>query len=407
MSETTTAAPVVNMSNLRGGIEHASQWKLMWHRFCKHRLALVCAIIVMLIYIVVFLAEFFAPTNPEGQVDSAEQELHTADFAGHPPQMVRWGESGLYVNLLRQVRDPETLEQKYAEVYKQVPVGFFVRGYAYSYLGMKTNLHFFGPKNPADRMYLLGADESGRDLLTRIIYGGRFTMLLGLVGVFMSMVLGIFFGGISGYYGGKVDWAIQRLVEFIISLPTIPIWMAMAAALPGLLKQWVNFLATNLPASWAQGMGLQVDASPSPYLQYFAITVVISLIGWTSLARVVRGRFLAMRSEVFVISAKLDGCSEGRVIFRHMLPSLASHIIAAVTLAIPNMIIAETSLSFLGLGLQPPAISWGTLLQGAQKISVLDSMPWLLLPGAAVVLTVLSLNFMGDGLRDAADPYSH
>ncbi|MGC3961775.1 MAG: ABC transporter permease [Rhodocyclaceae bacterium] len=382
MTETTATTAQVNMSNLRGGIEYASQWTLMWYRFKKHRLALISAIVVLLVYLVTMFAEFFAPTNPEGQADDVASEMRTADFAAHPPQMLHLWDNGSFrphVILAKQDRDPETLELKFVP-FKKVNVGFFVRGYKYKLLGIESDLHFFGPTNPHDRMYLLGADESGRDLLTRILYGGRFTMALGLFGVFLSMVLGIVFGGISGYYGGKIDWAIQRMVEFIISLPTIPIWMGMAAALP---KNW------------------------PPHIQYFAITVIISLIGWTSLARVVRGRFLAMRTEVFVVAAKLDGCGEGRVIFRHMLPSLASHIIAAVTLAIPNMIIAETSLSFLGLGLQPPAMSWGVLLQSAQKINVLDSMPWLLLPGAAVVISVLALNFMGDGLRDAADPYAH
>ncbi|MBV9811675.1 MAG: ABC transporter permease, partial [Acetobacteraceae bacterium] len=200
------------------------------------------------------------------------------------------------------------------------------------------------------------------------------------VGVACSLALGILLGGISGYFGGATDWFVQRVIEYILSLPVIPIWLALAAA---------------LPSDWG------------PMQRYFCITLIISLVGWTELARVVRGRFLALRSEIYVTSAWLDGCSQGRVIFRHMLPAMTSHIIASVTLAIPIMILAETSLSFLGLGLQPPAISWGALLEDAQSVEALSAAPWLLLPGAAVALTVLALNFLGDGLRDAADPHAH
>ena len=280
------------------------------------------------------------------------------------------------------MRDPVTLKPTFVpDDGRIIELEFFARGFEYKLLGLiPTDLHLLGPKNKDETFFIFGADRMGRDVLSRVTYGGRFTLSLGLVGVCISVILGIFFGGISGYYGGKIDWFVMRVVEYIISLPTIPIWLALAAALP---KNW------------------------PPHLQYLAITIVISLIGWTELARVVRGRFLAMRGEVFVIAAQLDGCSEGRVIFRHMLPSLASHIIAAVTLAVPFMVLAETSLSFLGLGLQPPYISWGVLLKEAQNIRSIASAPWLFIPGAFVVVAVLSLNFMGDGMRDAADPYSH
>jgi peptide/nickel transport system permease protein len=364
------------MANLRGGIEYASQWTLMWHRFRKHKLAVAGMLVVLLMYLLAIFAEFFAPFDPE--------EPNSA-LTLHPPQMIHlFDENGfnLHAKAFTKKRDPMTLALTFVEDdSRKIELSFFTRGYKYKLLGLvQTDLHLFGPKNKQDRFFLFGSDASGRDVLTRTIYGARFTLSLGLVGVCISVVLGIFFGGISGYYGGKIDWAIMRVVEFILSLPTIPIWLALAAALP---KNW--------PA----------------HMQYLAVTVVISLIGWTELARVVRGRFLAMRGEVFVIAAHLDGCSERRVIFRHMLPSLASHIIAAVTLAVPFMILAETSLSFLGLGLQPPSISWGVLLKGAQKVTVISQAPWLFIPGACVVLAVLSLNFMGDGMRDAADPYSH
>ena len=215
-------------------------------------------------------------------------------------------------------------------------------------------------------------------MFSRVAYGTRISMSIGLVGVAIALVLGITLGGVSGYYGGRVDVVIQRLIEFVLSLPTIPIWLALAA---------------SLPPSWPI------------YLQYFVITLIVSLVGWTELGRAVRGRFLAMKNEDFVVAARLDGASEGRIIFRHMLPSLTSHIVASLTLAIPLMILAETALSFLGLGLQPPAISWGVLLKEAQNIRSISQAPWLFIPGGFVVVAVLAFNFLGDGMRDAADPY--
>jgi peptide/nickel transport system permease protein len=232
---------------------------------------------------------------------------------------------------------------------------------------------------PGEHFYIVGADRLGRDMLSRILYGTRVSMSIGLAGVAVSLFLGLILGGISGYFGGVTDTIVQRIVELILALPTIPIWLGLSAALP---QDW------------------------SPLTRYFAITVILSLVGWTELARVVRGRFLALRTEDFVTAARLDGGSKGRVIFRHMMPSMSSHIIASVTLAIPMMIIAETSLSFLGLGLQAPLISWGVLLREAQNVQSIAQAPWLFIPGAAVVLAVLALNFLGDGLRDAADPYS-
>ncbi|MCB0086407.1 MAG: ABC transporter permease, partial [Caldilineaceae bacterium] len=258
-------------------------------------------------------------------------------------------------------------------------VSFLVEGEPYKLLGLfETNIHLIGPEDPDAPMYLLGADRLGRDLLSRLIYGTRISMTIGLVGVALSFVLGILLGGISGFYGGAIDNLIQRVIEFIRSIPSVPLWMALAAA---------------VPSDW------------SPLRIYFMITIILSLIGWTGLARVVRGRFLAMRTEDFVMAARLDGSNELRTIWKHMVPSFFSHIIASLTLAVPGMIIAETALSFLGLGLRPPVVSWGVLLQEAQNIRSVATAPWLLIPGLAVVVTVLALNFLGDGLRDAADPY--
>lgn len=370
------ASPSVNMANLRGGIAYASQWQLMWRRFLRHRLAVAGMVVIVLLYLVALFAEFLAPFDPEQP---------NARFVYHPPQMVHLiSENGFdpHSDLYQLRRDPKTLAAVYvAKPGARTDLGFFVHGHPYKLFGLiETDRHLLGPVKQGEVFFLFGSDRLGRDMLSRTIYGARFTLSLGLFGVCVSVVLGIFFGGIAGFFGGRVDWLVMRVVEYIISLPTIPIWLALAAALP---KDW------------------------SPTAQYLAITVVISLIGWTELARVVRGRFLAMRGEVFVVAARLDGCGEFRIIFRHMLPSLASHIIAAVTLAVPFMILSETSLSFLGLGLQPPSISWGVLLKEAQNIRSIAQAPWLFIPGACVVLAVLSLNFMGDGLRDAADPYSH
>jgi peptide/nickel transport system permease protein len=229
------------------------------------------------------------------------------------------------------------------------------------------------------KIFLMGSDRLGRDMVSRVLYGGRISLSIGLVAVFLSLTLGILLGGLSGYYGGWVDTVIQRVIEFIRSIPTLPLWMALSAA---------------LPADWSQQR------------RYFGITIILSIIGWTSLGRQVRGRFLALRTEDFVLSARLNGARDFRIIVRHMVPSFTSHIIASLTLSIPGIILAETALSFLGLGLRQPVISWGVLLQEAQNIRTVALASWLLLPGVAVVITVLAFNFLGDGLRDAADPFN-
>jgi peptide/nickel transport system permease protein len=356
----------------------ASQWQLIWWRFRKHRLAVISSFIVIFIYVIAIFAEFVAPYDPNVQ---------NARSAYQPPSVVHFVDTEGNFRLrpfiygVKTERDPTTLSLVFTEdTSVRHDIHFFVRGTPYRLWGIfPSELHLFGVESEDARVLLFGADRNGQDMFSRVVYGARVSMSIGLVGVAMSFVLGILIGGVSGYYGGTVDTVIQRLIEFIRSVPTIPLWMALSAALP---PHW------------------------SPLQVYFGITVILSLIGWTTLARVVRGRFLALRHEDFVTGARLDGASELRIILLYLVPSFMSHIIAALTLAVPLMILSETALSFLGLGLRFPAISWGVLLKEAQNVRSLAIAPWLLTPGFAVVIAVLAFNFVGDGLRDAADPYS-
>ena len=353
----------------------ASQWKLMWWKFRRHKLAMIGGVVVILLYLSAAFAEFLAPADPNKVVST-----HT--YA--PPQRLHFSENGdfgLFVYGYKSEIDASTLKRTFTiDKEKKIPVRFFSHGAEYKLLGLiSTDIHFIGPSVAGQPFYLLGADRLGQDLLSRLIYGTRISMSIGLIGVLLSLVLGIFLGGISGYFGGFIDTVVQRVIEFLVSIPRIPLWLGLAAALP---KTW------------------------SPLRVYFGITIILSIIGWTGLARVVRGRFLSLREEEFVTAARLDGSGEMRIILRHMVPSFMSHIIASLTLAVPGTILAETSLSYLGLGLRSPINSWGVLLQEAQNIRSISTAPWLLLPGVLVVVAVLALNFLGDGLRDAADPYA-
>ena len=349
----------------------APEWKLIWWKFRKHKVALISGIFILIIYAVAALVEFLAPF-PSTATNSK--------YLYAPPQPLQF-DSGLFVSGYTSVVDKASLRRVFmVDPTQKIPVGFFVQGAPYKLFGLLPgDRHFFGPLDDTQPMYLLGGDRLGRDLLSRLIYGTRISMSIGLVGVFFALILGVALGGISGYYGGKVDTVIQRLIELVRSIPQIPLWMGLTAALTFTL---------------------------SPEQTYFAITVILSLLSWPDLARAVRGRFLSLRTEDFVMAARLDGASEGRIIFRHMLPSFFSHIIATLTLTIPATILAETALSFLGLGLREPVVSWGVLLQDAQDIRSIATAPWLLIPTLAVVLSILTLNFFGDGLRDAADPYA-
>ncbi len=355
----------------------ATPFQMMWWRFRKHRLAVASLVFLCLAYLTVPFAEFIAPYRPFDV-----ERLQT--FV--PPQPIHLFHEGRFegpfIYGLKRTRDPETARVLYEpDTTKIHPIRFFVRASDYDLLGfIPTDIHLFGIDDPKARVLLLGSDSLGRDLFTRLVYGARITLSAGLIGVAVSFVLGLSIGAISGYFGGWVDACVQRTIEFIRSIPTIPLWMGLAAA---------------LPIAW------------DPLFVYVLITLILSLIGWTYLARVVRGRFLSIRTEDYIMAARLAGASETRIITRHMLPAMTSYIIAALTLAMPDMILGETALSFLGLGLRPPVVSWGVLLQDAQNLRSVALAPWLLLPGAAVVCVVLAFNFLGDGLRDAADPYGH
>jgi len=360
------------------GVAIATPRQLMWWKFRKHRVAVFSAFVLIFFYLVGLFANFIAPYDPNE---------FNASTKFVPPMGISFinaeGNFSLRPGVfgLTEFRDPETLRRTFT-LDKTVwhPIYFGVRGDPYEFLGLwPSDIHLFGlDKDSGGVMYLLGSDRLGRDMLSRVIYGGRISLSIGLVSVFLSLILGIVLGGLSGYYGGTIDNIIQRIIEFIRSIPSLPLWMALSASLP---PDW--------PQTW----------------RYFGITIILSVLGWTGLGRQVRGRFLALRSEDFVLAARLGGARDFGIIIRHMVPSFMSHIIASLTLSIPGIILAETSLSFLGLGLRQPVISWGVLLQEAQNIRTVALAPWLLLPGLAVVITVLAFNFLGDGLRDAADPF--
>jgi peptide/nickel transport system permease protein len=373
MAEVTLVDERSGVPSAEERISLASNWTLVWWRFRKHRLAMASALVLLGFYAVVLCPDFFSTQDPEAT---------DARLAFIPVQRVRLFDGWTprpWVPGIAGKRNPTTLRMEWTlDEARRVPVRLFVSGYPYRVFGLvPMRVHLLGTA-PGASVHLLGTDRLGRDQWSRLAHGTQTSMTIGLTAVTLSVVFGVLLGGISGYAGGLPDTIIQRVIELLQSLPTIPIWLALTAALP---RDW------------------------SPLRVFFAITVILSLVGWTTLGREVRGRFLALREEDYVLAAELAGASRARIIGRHMVPNFLSHIIATSTLAIPLMIINETALSFLGLGIRPPAISWGVLLQEAQNIQTLALAPWLLVPGLVVILAVLAFNLVGDGLRDAADPY--
>jgi peptide/nickel transport system permease protein len=362
------------MTDKQAKIHLASQTRLMWWKFKRHRLALASGIFLALLYGMIIICEFLAPYN-----------LHTrnVDFIHSPPQRVRFFHDGKFVGPFVYGRnmqlDIKTLKRNYTDNRSDIqPIRFLCRGDNYRFWGLiDSNIHLACPAQ-GGQMFLLGTDRLGRDVLSRIIYGARISLTIGLIGITISFVLGIIIGGLAGYHGGLFDLLVQRVIEVLQSLPSLPLWMALAAI---------------MPVTW------------SPILIYFGITIILGMLDWTGLARSVRSKLLALREEDYVLAAQLMGAKSGRIIGRHLVPGFMSHLIATATISIPGMILGETALSFLGLGLRPPITSWGILLTEARSVSVIAFYPWLLFPMIPVILVILAFNFLGDGLRDAADPY--
>lgn len=357
-------------------VEYSSQWKLIYKKFKKHKLARISMIVLGLLYFGAIFAQFLSPYSLES---------YDSKYVNAPPMTIRFVDADGKFHLqpfvygLKSARDPETMRKIFqSDPEVRYKLQLFVKAEPYKFLGLfKTDIHLFGVEEPG-RLFLFGTDSMGRDLFSRIMLGSQISLSIPLVGVGISFVLGILIGGVSGYFGGWLDSVIQRIIEIIRSFPTIPLWMALSAAIP-----------PRIPV----------------VTMYFYIVIILALIGWTDLARVVRGKFFSLKNEDYVLAAKISGVRDSKIIVRHLLPGFLSYLIVATTLAIPAMILGETTMSFLGLGIRSPATSWGVLLQEAQKIENVSLYPWKLIPLGSVVVTVMAFNFMGDGLRDAADPY--
>lgn len=374
MSESTISIASAHKKLKRPEI--ATQWQLMWWKFRRHHMALIGLSVLGFLFVIAAFAEVIAPQSPgkrnSNYLTGPPMGFHFFDAEGR-------FHARPFVYARGSKRDPVTLRKLPVIDYQtRWPVEFFVRGDRYRFWGLwESDMHLFGVKG--GYIHLFGTDILGRDLFSRTLYATRVSLSVAFVGVAAAFVLGAFIGGVAGYFGGWVDNFVMRLIEFIRSLPTLPLWLALSAALP---RDWSS---------------LQL---------YFAITLILAALGWTHLARTVRSKLLALREEDFVLAARLSGCSDTRIIVRHLLPSFMSYLIVEISIAFPEILLAETSLSFLGLGLREPIESWGVLLYAAQNVRAIAHMPWLLIPGIFVILAVLAFNFVGDGMRDAADPYS-
>ena len=357
---------------------YATQGQLVWWRFKKHKVAVIAGILTIILYLTAIFADFVAPYGVITRWESRQQQ---------PPSTIYFyrdgvGITGPYVYPVTRKADPKTFKFIFVpDTTQPLPIKFFAHGEPYKILGIvATDIHLFGTENLDQPVHIFGTDRLGRDLFSRVFFGAQVSLSIGLVGVFISFLMGVILGGLSGYMGGVVDELIQRTIDFLLSIPTLPLWMALSSALP---RDW-------------------------PIIQtYFAIVLLLSVIGWAGLARVVRGKLLQLREEDYAMAAQAAGASKWRIITRHLLPGFTSHLIVSITVSIPSVILGETALSFIGVGMQPPAVSWGTLLQDAQNIVAVAQQQWLMIPALFVIVTVLLFNFVGDGLRDAADPYSN
>ncbi len=366
--------PNIDLSALDRQEMDAPGWLLTWRQFRKHRLGLISGLFLLISYLLLPFVGFIAPYGPNER---------NSEHLFHPPQAIHWSHEGTFVGPFVYPTigkaDLERAQWLYeVDTTRPMPLEFFCQGAQYNLAGLiETRTHLFCAPEGAT-IFLFGSDVLGRDVFSRILYGAQLSLTVGLIGITVSFVLGIFFGSIAGYFGGKTDWIIQRIIEILRSLPELPLWLALSAA---------------VPSSWG------------PVAVFFIISVILGILDWPGLARAVRSKFLSLREEEYVRAAEMMGARPGRVIRRHLLPNFMSHLIASATLSIPAMILGETALSFLGLGLRAPAVSWGVMLADAQSLAAIEIYPWTAIPMLPIILVVLAFNFLGDGLRDSLDPY--